>query len=149
MKKRLFLAVLTFCIVQFMTSAQSFDRISQILDSEAITMGQAAYLAGTYAKLVDERADEKAAFETLKGKGCFSDTDSFDTVITLKKLCSVFAVIVDFKGGFMYTVTKKSPRYSYKEFQARGFIPGSADPGMKVSGINAVALFNKITGSAK
>ena len=78
MKKRLFLAAVIVALSQFCLFSQSFDRITQILDSEKITAGQLSYLAATYMKAVDERADEKAAFDKLKEMGFFAENDSFD-----------------------------------------------------------------------
>lgn len=144
MKKRLFLAAVIVALSQFCLFSQSFDRITQILDSEKITAGQLSYLAATYMKAVDERADEKAAFDKLKEMGFFAENDSFDMTVSLKKVCAVFARAADIKGGLMYKLTKKSERYAYKEFLARGYIPANSDPSMHVSGVNAVALFNSI-----
>ena len=36
-----------------------------------------------------------------------------------------------------------------EEFKAKGWLPGNADPSLKVSGVNAIGLFNSVTGDAE
>lgn len=144
MRRKLFLVPIILGLLQFGAFAQSFDRITQILDAKEINAGQLSYLAATYLNVIDERSDEKAAFDKLKEMGYFDDSFSADSPVSLKKVCAVFARAADIKGGFMYRLTKKSERYAYKEFLARGYIPVNSDPSMHVSGVNAVALFNSI-----
>ena len=45
------------------------------------------------------------------------------------------------KGGLFYKLTK-APRYAFKELKALGFLDKEADPWKKISGQDAVNLFN-------
>lgn len=147
--KKYFLGIFILLAIQLGAFCQNFNRLSQIIDAPEITNGQAAYFVGTYLGTVQDNATDSEAFETLKAKGYFSKDAASDSYISLKDLCAVYAKVTGVKGGLMFTLSKQSPRYSFKEFKARGWLPGNADPQVKVSGINAVGLFNSITGDAK
>lgn len=148
MKKILtaFLLILGF---QFIAVSQNFDKITQIISSDEITYAQAAYIAAIYTGDVTNTSDEKAAFEALKTKGFFTDADDSESKINLGKMCSLFAKVTNAKGGLMYMITKKSPRYAYREFVAKGFISRTADPKKAVKGADAIGLFNSLTEGAK
>lgn len=136
-------------VFQFIAVSQNFDKITQIISADEITNAQAAYIAAIYAGDVTDRSTELDAFNSLKEKGFFKTSDSPDAKIKLSSLCSLFAKVTNVKGGFMFALTKKSARYSYREFIAKGYISRNADPMMTVSGTQAIGLFNSVTGGTK
>ncbi|MCR5614483.1 hypothetical protein [Treponema sp.] len=148
MIKKILIAFALFACVQTFSFAQNFDTITKIIDTTEITNAQAAYLAASYMSLSNDRTSENQAFELLKQKGYFSENDKADDAISLKCLCSLFAKTLNVKGGLFYSVSKKSPRYTFKEFVARGYIPLHIDPDSKVSGADALGLFNSLTENA-
>lgn len=147
--KKYFLGIFILLAIQLGAFSQSFSRLSQIIDTQEITNGQAAYFVGTYLGTVRENATDTEAFETLKAAGYFADGVTADSKIQLKNLCAVYAKAADVKGGMMFSLSKKSPRYAFKEFKAKGWLPANADPSRTVSGINAIGLFNSVTGGSK
>lgn len=147
--KKILTAFLFFFVFQFMAVSQNFDKITQIISTDEITYAQAAYIAAFYTGDVTNTSDEKAAFDSLKAKGFFKESDNPDLKINLGALCSLFAKVTNKKGGLMFMITKKSPRYAFKEFIAKGFLPRDAVPSAKVKGADALGLFNVLTGGAK
>lgn len=147
--KKYFLGIFILLAIQLGAFSQNFNRLSQIVDAPQVTNGQVAYFVGTYLGTVGDNATNSDAFESLKAKGYFSKDAVADSYISLKDLCAVYAKVTEVKGGLMYTLSKKSPRYSYKEFKAKGWLPSNADPSVTVSGVNAIGLFNSVTGGAK
>ncbi|MGN0738853.1 MAG: hypothetical protein ACI4LX_01615 [Treponema sp.] len=144
MKKKFIIAAFLFCAVEILAVSQNFDRISQIIETKKITVAQASYLVANYLGVVEEDADEQTAFEKLLSSGYFSPEQKADEFISLQNLCALYAKAANQKGGMMFTLTKKSGRYSYREFRAKGYIPPYADPMMKVSGADAIGLLNAV-----
>lgn len=147
--KKYFLGIFILLAIQLGAFSQNFNRLTQIIEEPQITNGQAAYFVGTYLGTVNDNATEEAALESLKAEGYFSNDALSDAKISLKDLCAVYAKACGVKGGMMYSLSKKSPRYAFKEFKAKGWLPANADPSMKVTGINAVNLFNSVSGGVK
>lgn len=131
---------------QLVTFAQNFNKVTEIIDTKEVTIGQAAYLVGVYLEVVQDGQSDNEAFEKLKSAGYFSENVKSSDLISLKQLCALYAKATNQKGGLLYTWTKKSERYSFKEFFAKGYLPKNADPMMKVSGIDAIGLLNNIIG---
>lgn len=148
MKKFVFIISLVFltCMGAF---SQNFNRVTQIIETAELTNGQAAYFVGSYLGSVRDNATDEEAFDVLKKEGLFKESAAAADKIKLQDLCALYAKAVQVKGGMMFTFTKKSARYSFKEFKAKGWLPKNADPSMKVSGVNAMGLFNSVTGGAK
>lgn len=147
--KKILTAFLFFFVFQFTAVSQNFDKITQIISTDEITYAQAAYIAAIYTGDVTNTSDENAAFDSLKAKGFFKESDNPDLKITLDKLCSLYAKVTNQKGGLMFMITKKSPRYAFKEFIAKGLLPKNVSSSIKVSGTDAIGLFNALTGGAK
>ena len=143
MIKKIFIYCLTFLFSALPVFSQSSEKISAILNSEKITCGQLAYLAGTYTNEVPEDSDEEGAFEILAKAGYFPAECAASTELTLKQTSFVLAKAVNLKGGLLYTLTG-SPRYAFRELKAIGALPSSADPDMKLSGRDALGLMNSL-----
>ena len=147
--KKYFLSIFILLAIQLGAFSQNFNRLTQIVDAPQITNGQVAYFVGTYLGTVNDNATDSEAFENMKSSGYFSKDAVADGYISLKDLCAVYAKACGVKGGMMFSLSKKSPRYAFKEFKAKGWLPGNADPSLKVSGANAIGLFNSVTGDAE
>ncbi|WP_294427520.1 hypothetical protein [uncultured Treponema sp.] len=132
--------------------AQSSEMLTKIIKSEKATCAQAAYLPALYANFINEEeslgtfsegnaSKDNAAFEAAKAKGCFSPSVTADSEITLGQICFLYAKTMNIKGGLFYSLFP-SERYAFKEFKAKGILPGEADPGMKLSGRDTIDIFN-------
>ena len=142
--KKLSILFFSFVLTCVVSHAQNAQRITEIVNSPVVTYSQASYVVATYLGLVSDDASFADSFNELQNKFYFAKDVKEDDKISLKNLCSLYAKATDFKGGAMYTITKKSPRYSYKEFYAKEFFKENTDPDMTVTGIEAINLFNNV-----
>ncbi|MBQ0051259.1 MAG: hypothetical protein KBT11_04240 [Treponema sp.] len=139
MKKVFVLLALTFLGLASL-NAQSAEKISSILKSQKITFGQASYLAAVGQGLVSDEDDFSKAFDALKANGEFSKKNQND-VISLKEYCNLCMKTAGIGGGLFYSITK-SPRYAFKELQAKQILPSYADPDFTLNGYEAMAILN-------
>ena len=140
--KKLTLCFLASLFVSLSAFAQNSDKMTAIIKSEKITCEQASYLPALYANLITENdSQDSAAFEALKSNGYFSSDSQADSEITLAQISSIYMKALQLKGGLFYTLTK-SQRYAFKELKAQGILPTESDPSMKVSGREAIDIFN-------
>lgn len=121
--------------------AQSADSISQLLQTDETTYGQAAYLAAVYNESIAEDATEADAFAAMVDAGYIASSRSADSAISLKELSRLYAGVTGVRGGLFYTLTH-APRYAYRELKAKGVVPQNADPSQKVSGRDTLAVLN-------
>ncbi|MCR5046122.1 MAG: hypothetical protein K6A42_06065 [Treponema sp.] len=136
-----FAALIAFFLLTYVVSAQSADKISQIIDSQEITYGQSAWLACSCATESGDKMSFEEAVSIAAKKGWIKDGFISDGTINLQELCGMFVKVSQVKCGLLYRITK-SDRYAYKELRANGTLDSSADPSMKVTGPNAVAILN-------
>ncbi len=139
MKKFLCGFFLTF--IAFCAFAQSAEKVSKIIESGEISVGQTSYLAGVYAGLIPENASESEAFKVAVEKNWISSAKSEGDSISLAELSKICVEASGLRCGLLYMVTSL-PRYAFKELKARNILDSQADPSMTVSGQNAVAVMN-------
>lgn len=122
-------------------SAQSADKITELLKTEQVTMGQVAYLAASYQNSIQDSASDEDAVRVLVEKDILPmDTKASDS-IRLDQACYVFAKVSKMNGGLFYTLFP-GPRYSCKEFKAKGIVPTAVDPHASITGREALALLS-------
>ncbi len=143
MKKSFFtIALLVFLFVPLSAVfSQSSEKISEYLDEDFLTNEQISYLAAVYKNLVPEDSDYTQAFEALKNENLFPKDASGEKLADLETVAKVYADATGIKGGILYTLTK-SKRYAFKELKAKGILPETADPSTRVTGRDAIAIFN-------
>lgn len=151
--KKLTICFLAGLFVNMAVFAQSSDKMTAIIKSKTLTCGQASYLPALYTNLISEDdshsvgdlglndTQNNSAFEALKANGYFSSDAKADSEITLAQISSIYMKALQLKGGLFYTITK-SKRYAFKELKAKGILPTEADPSMKLSGREAIDIFN-------
>lgn len=139
--KKLILTLLACVCFAAGAAAQSSQKISEILENEEISKGEAAYFACVYKNLAGENATEDEAFDVLSQKNLFKSGEKSDDKISLSKACYLISETAGMKGGVFYSISH-SARYSLREFKALGIVPQNADPSQKVSGSEFIALLN-------
>lgn len=139
-KKLFFILICAFC--GFYCFSQSSEKVTEVLDCEQITKGQAAYFVGIYKGLSDETASETDAFSTLWEMRLFSGNEDPNEKISLAETCALIARSANMKGGIFYSIYH-SGRYALREFKTLGILPQYADPVQKVSGSEFLALLNE------
>ena len=141
MNKKLFF-ILICALCGFFCFAQNSEKISDMLDCDEISKGQAAYFVCVYKDFSDENISESQAFSVLKEKKLFSEKENSDEKISLGKSCFLIARAANMKGGIFYSIFHYE-RYAFREFKGKGILPQYADPVQKVSGSEFLALLNE------
>ncbi len=141
MNKRLFFVLLC-TFFGFYCFSQSSEKVSEVLDCEEISKGQAAYFVSVYKGLSDDNVSVPQAFNALWEMRYFSGNEDPDEKISLAETCSLIAKATNMKGGIFYSIFH-SGRYAMREFKTMGILPQYADPDQKVSGSEFLALLNE------
>lgn len=140
MKKEV-LMLFVFLFSAFFAFSQSSEKISELINAEKLTKGQAAYLAATYMNLVEDNADENEAFEALREINLFKSKENPEEIIKLNHISLLYMKACGLRGGILYSITK-SRRYAFNELKAYGILPGLVTSTMCLSGLDAVNLLN-------
>lgn len=140
MSRKLFVMLIVW-FSGFLCFAQNSQKVSEILNKNEVTKGDAAYFTCVYKNLCAENAVESDAFAVLQGNAVFDFAENANEVISLSKACYLIAKTSDMKGGIFYSIFKNK-RYAFREFKALGIIPNTSDPDSKVTGAQLIALFN-------
>lgn len=140
MKKIIVTLLLFFCST-FFSAAQSSERLSDLMETDKISKGQAAYLTATLMNLVEESAGNQDAFAVLQEHKLFSAKDNPDDAITIGHISLLYMKACGIKGGILYTITKNR-RYAFRELKARGILPNQVTSTMLLSGLDALNLLN-------
>lgn len=135
------ISILISCFFVAVSYAQSADVITDILESPEATYGHVCYLSAVQQGLIDENASFDDAVKVAYDKGIIPEVVSADTAIPAVNLVYIFSQLWDVKGGLMFLITKGSPRYAFKQFQADGVIPGTMDPASHMTGAAALSVY--------
>lgn len=131
-------------LIAFPLSAQSADKITEILESnQSATFGQVCYLSAVQQGLIDEQAEYEDAIQVLFNAQQISELKAPEETINYQQAVHIFSKLWDIKGGLMYKITKGSPRYAFKQFQTDGVISKTADPSSKITGPAVLTMYTK------
>lgn len=135
------ISILFTLVFSFAAFAQSADVITDILDTEEATYGQVCYLLAAQQKLILDDATYVYAVEALYENGQIPELYGEDDSITAIDAAFLFSRMWDIKGGLMYRLTKGSPRYVFRQFQADGVIGSSVQPKDSISGSDILSMY--------
>lgn len=143
MKKIVLILISVFFFLGLAQSAfsQSAEKISEILEIDEISKGQAAYFICVYGNFTGETVSDNEAFDILTEKKLFDENENISEKTSLSKACFIIAKSLNMKGGLLYSIFG-SPRYALREFKADGIVPQNSDPNQKVSGSEFIALLS-------
>lgn len=139
--KKILTLVFSAAVFCFCASAQSSQKLTDLIATKNTTYGQVAYLCQVYSGQIEENADYEQAFEQFKESNKIKNNVSANTPITLSELSFICTKLGNIKGGLFYTIFP-SPRYAFRELKAKGILPQNADPDEKPSGRDVIAVFN-------
>ena len=128
-------------LIFFSVNAQSADVITEILESEEATFGQICYLSAVQMGLVEEDASYDEAIQVLYDNKYIPEIADADSVIPAVNLAFIYSQLWPIKGGLMFRLTKRSPRYAFKQLQYDGIIDSETDPSAHVTGAKALSLY--------
>lgn len=138
--KKLILALFAGLFLSGISFAQDAGKITEILNSEKVTYGQAAYLVAVYTGTVSDNASEETAVKKLTEAGLLAKANAKDS-IPLSEYSLLCAKATNLKGGLFYSLFENS-RYAVKELKAKGILPMDADPDYSVDGHEALSLLS-------
>ena len=73
-----------------------------------------------------------------------------NSAIPLVDIAYIYSKLWPVKGGLMYRLTRGSPRYAFRQFQADGVLSAKSEPSDIVTGAKALSIFtatiNKYSG---
>lgn len=140
------IVILVAALLSFSLHAQSTDFLSDMLDTERVTFGQASYLCVMHLLPNSEDMTYEVSYEKAGRYNVLprvkANTTS-DNTITLATACFMFAKIFNIKGGALFKLTDGSPRYAFRQLQVDGIVPISADSGLSVSGEEFLNLYTR------
>ncbi len=139
MKKRIAIIIAFFATT--LAYSQSARVITEILDSDQVTFGQVCYLSAVQQGFVGENASYSEAIEILYQKGQIPVRLYDGSVVPLVNLSYIYAQMWNIKGGLFYRIFHGAPRYAYKQMKADGIFPDYADPGLVISGTEALNIY--------
>ena len=140
MKK--YISVIFTMFVAFAVYAQSADIISDILESEKVSIGQVCYIAAVEQGLMSDKSGYREAVDALIDNDQLGEyVDDENEVIPVVNVAFIMSQIWDVKGGLMYMITKGSPRYAFKQFKADGIIASSVEPRDYISGPEFLSMY--------
>lgn len=140
------IAIMATVFLSFSLQAQSKDFLSDMLDTERVTFGQASYLCVMHLLPNSEAMTYEVSYEKAEKFNVLpraKASTSFDKPITLATACFMLARIFNVKGGAMFQLTDGYPRYAFRQFQVDGIVPLSADSGLSVSGEEFLNLYTR------
>ena len=134
--------------------AQTADELDAVLDSSAITYGQAAMFVIASAgsenifSFDDSNEDlnsltQKDFFDKAMELGWIRNGIAINDQITLGALSFLMMKAFDLKGGLMYALFP-GQRYAFRSMVSKNIIQGTSDPGMKVSGGRFILILGNV-----
>lgn len=142
MYKGLCLITMCFSLVApaFLAAQTTADEIETLLDTGAVSYGQAARFV-LEASDVTVTDDPAQAFQYAAEHNWLPKKASADQTARLDGIALLVMQSFDIKGGLWYSLFK-SPHYAYRELVYQGIIQGRIDPAMAVSGDNFLYMVN-------
>ena len=126
MKKTLTL-ISVFLLGISLCTAQSADKVTQVLESEKVTYGQASYFIATAAEKIQETETEEDAVKVMKAIQ-FADQDiKASDYVTIEQLSWMLACTWKIEGGLMMKIFP-GPRYACRQLKADGILNDFDDP---------------------
>lgn len=151
MKKRSFILAVLAVFAAF-SYAQVSDFLTEMIETEEVTFGQASYLCMVHKNPENEKFTYSEAMGHAIIEGVFPDSivskfsaidPNIHTKIPLSNLCSMLAKVFEVRGGALFMLTKGTPRYAFRQFQVDGIVPLAADESLYVSGEEALNMYTR------
>lgn len=138
MKKNLCIGVFT--LLASLCFAQTAAKIEAIAENEAISIGQACYLAGCAAEKIPETTSFSEAFDAYRE--LFAGKNA-ETEIRLDEFANLCLQALGKEGSLWYSVSKNN-HYALKSLKYLGVIKETAVAKHKVSGKEALRILSEL-----
>ncbi|MDR1238675.1 MAG: hypothetical protein LBK27_01045 [Treponema sp.] len=138
--------VLIFLLPVAAASAQTAEKLDEVLAAGQVSFAQAAGIILPAAGLLEPEAGPDEAF--AQARDWFPRRAERDTPIKLGELSFLVMRSFSLSGGFMYALFP-SPRYAYRALAWRRFLPPNADPAQLVSGEELLYITGRVLADAE
>ena len=136
------LLICVFLMVPAFVHSQTAQTIEDLLDSQAVSNQQAAWLVLEAANVpgISSQAD---AFHYAAELNWLPTNVNANDRISFDQLSLLIMRAFDMKGGIFFSLVG-SPHYAYRELVYRNIILGRVSPRMAVSGYNLLYVVNRV-----
>ena len=125
--------MLVLCLMGGGLFAQTAEQMDLILESKAVSYGQAAFIILPAAGLLTETTSFDEAFDLARELKWLRKAKNSGDPISLGELSCLIMGAFEMKSGFMYALFP-GPRYAFRELTRAGIIQGRNDPSISLSG---------------
>ncbi|MCR5252353.1 MAG: hypothetical protein K6C98_01395 [Treponema sp.] len=140
--KRLFLSTIVAAMI-FSASAQSAQKVTELLSVERITYADASYFIAIQSGLASDDISEAEAFDILKENKFIKNKNvQSSDEIKIKDMSFLCVKAAEIKGGLLFRITK-APRYALRELKAMNIVPNDTDPAAFVSGKEFINILSE------
>ncbi len=134
--------VLVILVLPVLVFSQQADKITDIIESDLFTCGQAAYICSTFLDENTESFSYEQAMNWVIEKNLLKTDKDFSMPITVAEFSGLCMKTWNIPGGLFYKLTN-SNRYAYKEMRALGFVSIFDDPSKNINGASALNVIYK------
>ena len=145
MKKYFCIFVCFLLVVPVFLYSQTAQRIEDLLNYEAVSYEQAAWLVLDAADISDSAgiSSQGEAFRYAVEQQWVPGDAPANGRVSLERVSLLIMQAFGMRGGLLYTLTK-SPHYAYRELIFRNVIVARSDPQMAVSGYWLLFMVNRV-----
>lgn len=130
--------IIAFAVV----SVTAQDRMLDIMDTELLTVGDAAYLTALCMERITDADSNEAAVAALQDVKGVTDWD-ISAVITLKQFAHLALTATGASKNLWYRVGH-APYYAFRDLKAQGIVAPKTLPSAAVSGKEALRIFSAL-----
>ncbi|MCR5762334.1 MAG: hypothetical protein K6G00_03000 [Treponema sp.] len=123
-------------------NAQIAGKLTQIINTEEATYGQASYMTAVAVGMALETDSYETCFDILKDENLIAGNHSLKDSITAKNFADMLSKTWNINNSIFYRITKH-PRYAFKQMKAAGVIPSNYYPNRILTGtemLNIITL---------
>jgi outer membrane protein OmpA-like peptidoglycan-associated protein len=122
---------------------QTAAELDELLDTPEITWAQACRFVLPASGALEADTAPEAAFDAARERGWLPRRAAAEKALNLGELSFLIVQSFSIKSSFLYALFP-GPRYAYRQLDYLRLIPGSRDPGMRVSGERLLQILGKV-----
>lgn len=140
--KKLSLSILFAIFTLIAVNAQSADAVTNILATDTVTWGQAAYFTVTARSDISNSISQEEALRMIISEGWAPENADVSKPINLEQISFMLAATWNITGS-LWLKLEPAPRFSFRQLKADGIINASYDPHRKCSGHEFLGLISR------
>ena len=137
--KKIFTLILSSLILTCSLQAQSADRVTDVINSERVTFGQACYFFATATGKVEDNIAYDDSIKFFQDSGSLRVLADENDPITLGTIAQLASDAFEVKGSLFLALFGNS-RYAYRQMKADGVFKNNDDPSFVPDGHKFLAI---------